>query len=48
MCFTLPHRAVKDSLNQSLTEFDFNSNYEDTCNYIDVQELSQFNALPMT
>ena len=46
MCFTLPRRAVKDSLNQSLTEFDFGSNFEDTCNYIDVQELSTLQCTP--
>ena len=46
MCFTLPRRAVKDSLNQSLTEFDFGSNFEDVCNYIDAQELSTLQCTP--
>ena len=46
MCFTLPRRAVKDSLNQSLTEFDFGSNFEDVCNYIDAQELSSLQCTP--
>ena len=46
MCLTKPNRAVKDSLGQDLIELDFGKNYEDTCNYIDTEELETLNCTP--
>ena len=46
MCITKPSRAVKDSLGQDLSELDFGKNYEDSCSYIDTEELEMLKYTP--
>ena len=46
MCRTDSEKVVKDNLDQNLIELEFGKNYEDTCNYIDTEELETLNCTP--
>ena len=46
MCRTELEKVVKDNLDQNLIELDLGKNYEDTCNYIDTEELETLNCTP--